>query len=265
MSGAAAPAQPLLLSGFCTTLVTNPCVISGRYELYLRQQGEWKHAAAAALVPPIAARIEAVARYRYACPECHVCSVLLRRYFANGDERRGVPSHFDRMAYVTAVASLNDDGAAADGDAGGRWRRPAARAFDGGLFVQARRRTLSRAAARCLALCLQRATGSGDETNCVCSPLPVWRRQAGEHVRTRSFVRSLRGGGDVVFHSYDLNHGVQVTRGERFSAIFWVTDSAASCVGKVSPWYLRDAAAGNADAQDALAELYTMGEERGSL
>ena len=86
------------------------------YEMYVRHKGKDSHAAAAAVLPAIEARIGAFVGDKYGCRECYVCSVLLRRYRA--DERQQVKPHFDRMAYVTAVASLNPagfDGCAPDG------------------------------------------------------------------------------------------------------------------------------------------------------
>ena len=41
----------------------------------------------------------------------------------------------------------------------------------------------------------------------------------------------------AIFHSYDLNHGVELIRGTRYSAIFWFSDSEASCRDGISPWY----------------------------
>ena len=98
--------------------------------------------------------------------------------------------------------------------------------------------------------------------------------------------------GTAAFHSYDLNHGVDVLEGRRVSAVFWITDTHASCRDDVSPWcsrgklqlliavlhapdltpcpcaphsartaprYLAPAEAGSRDAQDALGELYQLG------
>lgn len=64
----------------------------------------------------------------------------------------------------------------------------------------------------------------------------------------------------MVLHSYDLNHGVHLFNGTRYSLVVWLTDSEASCRAGVSPWYLSAAEAGSVDAQDALAELYQMGQ-----
>ena len=166
------------------------------YEIYIRHQGVDTHPAAASL-PALESRMAAFMRETYECERCHVCSVLLRRY--QSSERVRVPSHFDRMAYVTAVASLNP----AD--------------FDGGLYLQRTARADSR-----------------------------------EYFSV--------GGRDLVFHQYDLNHGVEVHHGTRLSAVFWVSDTPESCRDDVSPWYRAPAEAGSMDAQDALAELHALGQ-----
>ncbi len=165
------------------------------YEMYLRSNGVDAHPAAAH-VATLEARIAPYLASTYGCNDCRVCTVLLRRYQAS--ERLTVPSHFDRMAYVTAVASLN----------------PAE--FDGGLYLQRTPRADSR-----------------------------------EFFAVR--------GTDLVFHSYDLNHGVEVLRGTRYSAVLWISDSHASCLADVSPWYSAPAEAGSMDAQEALAELHALG------
>jgi hypothetical protein len=168
------------------------------YEMYIRHEGKDTHpAAAAALGDGLEQRIADFTAETYGCSECFVCSVLLRRYKAS--ERMKVHSHFDRLAYITAVASLNPSD------------------FTGGLFLQ---RT--------------------------------------PNVSSREFFKV--GARDVVFHQYNLNHGVDVVQGERYSAIFWLTDTRASCEGDVSPWYLPAAEAGDADAQDALGELHALGQ-----
>ena len=166
------------------------------FELYIRHQGEDTHPAADSL-PALEARMAIFMLERYGCERCHVCSVLLRRY--QSSERVRVPSHFDRMAYVTAVASLN----------------PAE--FDGGLYLQ--------------------RTARADSRELFSEP-----------------------GRDLVFHQYDLNHGVELHGGTRLSAVFWVSDTPENCRADASPWYRAPAEAGDVDAQDALAELYQLGQ-----
>ena len=44
--------------------------------------------------------------------------------------------------------------------------------------------------------------------------------------------------GDLVVHSYDLQHGVHVWKGARYSLIFWVKDSLQAVRDRSTPWYL---------------------------
>ena len=73
--------------------------------MYIRHKGADVHPAATSTLPPIEARFRPFLEEHYGCATCHLCSVLLRRY--QPAERVEVKTHFDRMAYVTAVASLN--------------------------------------------------------------------------------------------------------------------------------------------------------------
>ncbi|KAL1524206.1 hypothetical protein AB1Y20_019114 [Prymnesium parvum] len=71
--------------------------------------------------------------------------------------------------------------------------------------------------------------------------------QPGAHVSSR--IPLAIAPGDVVAHSFDLQHGVQVARGRRLSVVFWFTDSLDSCKDKSRPWYRAAAALGDADGQ----------------
>ena len=82
---------------------------------------------------------------------------------------------------------------------------------------------------------------------------PGFYVQPGAHVSSRLPISLAPG--DVIAHSFDLQHGVHVTGGRRCSVIFWFTDSASSCVDKSRPWYEAAAAAGDPDAQ------YNVGRE----
>lgn len=61
-------------------------------------------------------------------------------------------------------------------------------------------------------------------------------------------------GGDVVIHTFDLLHSVNVTRGVRWSLIIWVEDEL-TCPGAQRRWYEPAALAGDAVAQFHLADL----------
>ena len=81
--------------------------------------------------------------------------------------------------------------------------------------------------------------------------------QRGERPSSREFIATDHT--EAIFHSYDLNHGVELLGGTRYSAVFWFSDSATSCRDGVSPWYRQSAADGSLDAQLALAELHQLG------
>lgn len=93
------------------------------YEQYVRNLGVDTHPVARHL-HALEARMTPFLEATYNCSECYVCTVLLRRY--RSSERMAVPSHYDRNAYLTAVASLNPT------------------EFDGGLFLQRTPRADSR-------------------------------------------------------------------------------------------------------------------------
>ena len=78
--------------------------------------------------------------------------------------------------------------------------------------------------------------------------------QPGAHPSSRiALTAELQGAGDVIAHSFDLQHGVEVRSGRRCSVILWFTDSLTSCEDKSRPWYVAAAAKGDADA------LYNVG------
>lgn len=142
------------------------------------------------VLPVIKQRIEPYVRKQYNCPDCIVCSSLVRRYLPG--ERRKHPRHFDAEAFVSAIMPLNVGN------------------YEGGLYVQ-----------------------------------------TGAHVDSRAFVDFEFG--DVLFHQYDLEHGVHVEDGDRYSLIFWVKSNAKACHDDNSPWYREPAEAGNVDAQYAMS------------
>lgn len=61
--------------------------------------------------------------------------------------------------------------------------------------------------------------------------------------------------GDVVLHSFNLQHGVDVFEGERYSVIFWFKDSEASVKDGSTPWYDKMAAESSDTSVDALYNL----------
>lgn len=77
--------------------------------------------------------------------------------------------------------------------------------------------------------------------------------QMGAHRSSRMPI--VMAPGDVMAHSFDLQHGVEVTGGKRCSVIFWFTDCASSCSTKQRPWYRAAAEAGEPDAQYNLVRV----------
>ena len=76
---------------------------------------------------------------------------------------------------------------------------------------------------------------------------PGFYVQPGAHVSTRLPIKLAPG--DLIAHSFDLQHGVEVSAGKRCSVVLWFTDSIASCRDKTRPWYVAAAERGEPDAQ----------------
>ncbi|EOD19398.1 hypothetical protein EMIHUDRAFT_117979 [Emiliania huxleyi CCMP1516] len=85
--------------------------------------------------------------------------------------------------------------------------------------------------------------------------------QPGAHVSSRLPVRLEAG--EVIAHSFDLQHGVEVSSGTRCSLILWFADSAAACKDKSRPWYERAAANGKrSPLQSSVDALYNLAKSR---
>jgi len=82
--------------------------------------------------------------------------------------------------------------------------------------------------------------------------------QAEPRASSRKLV--LMDAGDALMHQYDLNHGVAVGSGSRYSLVIWVASDGPACREGRSPWYEVDAAKGDADAQWNLGHLHKRGE-----
>ena len=152
-----------------------------------------------------------------------LCEALVRMYDENA--RRVHPAHYDGDALVTAVVELDtsdDDDAAARADVPHAMRRP----------PPAR----------------QKGFAGG------------FYVQPGADVASRLPIALEPG--DVIAHSFDLQHGVAVSAGRRCSVIFWFVDTLAACADKSRPWYAAAAAAGDADAQyNRAKDLDRMGKD----
>eukprot|EP00928_Gymnodinium_smaydae_P048845 TRINITY_DN32711_c0_g1_i1.p1 TRINITY_DN32711_c0_g1~~TRINITY_DN32711_c0_g1_i1.p1 ORF type:complete len:190 (-),score=13.25 TRINITY_DN32711_c0_g1_i1:28-561(-) len=69
--------------------------------------------------------------------------------------------------------------------------------------------------------------------------------------------------GDMILHSYDLLHCVDVRGGTRRSLIMWISSDAGACAAESTPWKARDARRGNMYAQYQLGRAVIFGQERG--
>eukprot|EP00439_Symbiodinium_sp_Y106_P066272 s2460_g10.t1 len=65
--------------------------------------------------------------------------------------------------------------------------------------------------------------------------------------------------GDLLVHSFDLQHGVHVWKGSRYSLVFWIKDSLQAVWDRTTPWYDSLAAEGDPDALYNLAQNYEHG------
>mmetsp|Transcript_81637 Transcript_81637/g.144166 ORF Transcript_81637/g.144166 Transcript_81637/m.144166 type:complete len:418 (-) Transcript_81637:266-1519(-) len=63
--------------------------------------------------------------------------------------------------------------------------------------------------------------------------------------------------GDIILHRWDLNHGVRIYTGTRYSLFMWFTKDEASCAGKPFAWFEKAAEDGDAEAAFSLAIRYT--------
>ena len=77
--------------------------------------------------------------------------------------------------------------------------------------------------------------------------------QAGAHAASRRLVELERG--DLLLHGFDMLHGVEVPRGQRYSLVLWFSDGKHACAGRGTPWLQSAAARGDDVAQYSLAGL----------
>jgi len=77
------------------------------------------------------------------------------------------------------------------------------------------------------------------------------------HGSSRMFFRIEPG--DLLVHSFDLQHGVFVWSGVRYSMVFWIKDSPESVRKNTSPWYDSMARDGDADAMFNIAQDFELG------
>lgn len=82
--------------------------------------------------------------------------------------------------------------------------------------------------------------------------------QPGPTVASRVFPRI--DAGDVFMHSFDLQHGVHLFGGERYSLVMWFKNSEDAVCNDTTPWLQKLAAGGDAHALHLLAESFEFGE-----
>lgn len=83
--------------------------------------------------------------------------------------------------------------------------------------------------------------------------------QAGADAASRRLVDRDLASGDALLHSFDVMHGVEVSAGDRFSLVLWLSDSSASVQAQAAPWLLAAADAGRPHAQFLYAEACRAG------
>eukprot|EP00435_Cladocopium_sp_Y103_P017937 s3003_g4.t1 len=76
-------------------------------------------------------------------------------------------------------------------------------------------------------------------------------------VASRTYFRIEPG--DLLVHSFDLQHGVHVWKGIRYSLVFWIKDSLQAVREGTTPWYHGLAEQGDPDALYNLAQNYEYG------
>lgn len=76
-------------------------------------------------------------------------------------------------------------------------------------------------------------------------------------VASRTYFRIEPG--DLLVHSFDLQHGVHVWKGIRYSLVFWIKDSLQAVREGTTPWYHGLAEQDDPDALYNLAQNYEYG------
>jgi len=64
----------------------------------------------------------------------------------------------------------------------------------------------------------------------------------------------LLDSGDVLVHDHNVQHGVNVTAGERYSVVGWFKDRPGHCASDANPWVRELAEAGDAEAANTLGD-----------
>ena len=83
--------------------------------------------------------------------------------------------------------------------------------------------------------------------------------QEGASSSSRRMVDESFEKGDVLVHRFDVMHGVDVTRGDRFSLVLWLSDCQESVDAAATPWLRGAAESGNTYAQFLYSEACQAG------
>ena len=82
--------------------------------------------------------------------------------------------------------------------------------------------------------------------------------QAGAHASSRRMLDLDHG--DLLLHSFDMMHGVDVVKGERYSLVLWFSTCEEACSQRRSPWLQHAADAGDDVAQYGLAGMHLLAD-----
>jgi len=83
--------------------------------------------------------------------------------------------------------------------------------------------------------------------------------QGGASSASRSLVDTSFDKGDALVHRFDVMHGVEVERGDRYSLVLWLSDCPESAQSGTTPWLQAAADAGSPYAQFLYAEALKQG------
>lgn len=85
--------------------------------------------------------------------------------------------------------------------------------------------------------------------------------QPGADASSRILVDPSFDKGDALVHRFDVMHGVDVHRGDRYSLVLWLSDCEESARAGSTPWLRGAADAGSAFAQFLYAEACKVGRD----
>lgn len=83
--------------------------------------------------------------------------------------------------------------------------------------------------------------------------------QEGASLTSRRMIDPSFEKGDVLVHRFDVMHGVEVTQGDRYSLVLWLSDCQESVDAAATPWLEGAAESGNTYAQFLYSEACQEG------